>query len=158
MIIVNAAGEQMLAMVRTLMLEYAHEWPGGEIETAAFENELDQLPGAYGPPRGALLLALTETNAPSGCVAIKEESTHACEIKRMYLRPALRGSGGGRCLLRAALGEAVRLGYKQVRLDTLQQMTSARRLYESFGFKLIPAYHSTDDAQLVFYGLTLDSQ
>lgn len=157
MMIVRATDEPRIAMVRGLMSEYAQEWPGGEIETITFRNELDHLPGAYAPPRGALLLALNEGNTPTGCVAIRKISADACELKRMFVAPAWRGSSGGRGLLQAALVEAARLGYKRVRLDTLQQMTSARRLYESVGFQTIQAYRPTDENQTVFYEFNLDN-
>jgi len=55
----------------------------------AFENELAGLPGSYGPPRGKLLLALSD-GVPSGCVALHDLGDEACEMKRMFVPDRFR--------------------------------------------------------------------
>jgi ribosomal protein S18 acetylase RimI-like enzyme len=62
------------------------------------------------------------------------------EIKRLYVRPAWRGSGLGRRLAEAALIEAASRGYAVVRLDSTPAMRAARALYASLGFAPIPPY------------------
>jgi putative acetyltransferase len=104
-----------------------------------FEQELADLPGAYAPPQGALLLARGEDDA-LGCIALRRLDESACEMKRLYVRPAARGTGLGRALIAAALAEATRLGYREITLDTLPQLDAAIALYRSFGFQLIPPY------------------
>ena len=105
-----------------------------------FAQELAALPKMYGPPSGALLLAEIDAT-PAGCVAVRNLDAATCELKRLYVRPTHRGHNLGRLLAEAALDTARALGYQRIRLDTLPEMQPAQRLYESLGFRDIPAYY-----------------
>ena len=105
-----------------------------------FAQELDALPQMYGAPRGTLLLAEIEGSA-AGCAGVRRLDSVICELKRVYVRSAYRGSGLGRLLTETALQAARDLGYSRIRLDTLPQMAPAQRLYESLGFHDIDAYY-----------------
>lgn len=60
------------------------------------------------------------------------------QLKRMYLRPSMRGRGLGRELLGVALDWARAQGKRLVRLDTSERMVAAQRLYEANGFVRVP--------------------
>jgi putative acetyltransferase len=109
-----------------------------------FEAELASLPGEYAPPRGDLLLAYVRGEL-AGCGALRPfadaEDGNACEMKRLYVRPAFRGIGLGRILAKALFDEARRVGYSTMLLDTLDDMEAARELYASLGFVEIPPYY-----------------
>jgi len=104
-----------------------------------FEAELRELPGAYAPPRGRLLIA-TYNGEPVGCVALRSVDASRCEMKRLYVRPHARGLGIGKRLVSQILDEARIIGYEEILLDTLPAMTEAQRMYERFGFVDIAAY------------------
>lgn len=114
-----------------------------------FDEELANLPGDYAEPRGALLLAHVE-GAVAGCCALRpcdsSDYANAAEMKRLYVRQAYRGLGLGRQLTEAILDAAHKAGYACVLLDTLDDMESARALYEDLGFEEIPPYYHNPHA------------
>jgi putative acetyltransferase len=109
-----------------------------------FAAELSLLPGEYAAPQGQLLLAVVDGQV-AGCGAVRpfpdSDYANACEMKRLYVRPAFRRFGLGRTLAQALLDEAQRAGYSVVLLDTLDDMEAARSLYASLGFEEIPPYY-----------------
>jgi ribosomal protein S18 acetylase RimI-like enzyme len=127
-----------IPVAHALLEEYAGSL-GVDLCFQDFHRELAGLPGEYAPPRGAFLLA-THEGAIAGCVALRPLAGDGCEMKRLFVRPAFRGLGLGRSLARAILGEARRLGYRWIRLDTLPSMTEAIALYRALGFREIAPY------------------
>jgi ribosomal protein S18 acetylase RimI-like enzyme len=135
--------------VRTLFREYAASL--GEVgDFPGFEHELAALPGGY----DAILLARAGGEVV-GCVAVRPLGEGACEMKRLYLRPAARGSGAGRALAVASIERARSLGYEAMRLDTAPWMTAAVALYRSLGFVEIERYNDNPVADLHFMELRL---
>jgi GNAT superfamily N-acetyltransferase len=131
--------EAEMGAVRSLFQEYAASL-GFNLCFQNFEQELAGLPGLYAPPSGCLLLAMVG-GEPAGCVAMKKLADGMCEMKRLYVRSSTRGTGLGRSLAERIIGEARRLGYKAMRLDTVPSvMGSAVALYRSLGFREIPPY------------------
>jgi putative acetyltransferase len=118
--------------VRALLRAYAASLPF-ELDFQDFDRELAELPGAYAPPRGALLVARIEGVA-MGCVALRPLTDDTCEMKRLFVLPAARGTGLGRHLAAAIVSEARRLGYARMRLDTTPGMETAQALYGELGF------------------------
>lgn len=126
-------------------------------DLAAFEQELANLPGKYGAPRGSLLIAY-DGATPVGCVAMRDLGDGVCEMKRMYVPEAGRGRGVGALLCAQIIADARAAGYRLMRLDTSKRQTDAMRLYERAGFSRIPPYYPlADDVRdwLVFFELAL---
>ncbi len=109
-----------------------------------FEEELAALPGPYAPPDGLMLLALVD-GAVAGSGAFRPlpdaDYPNACEMKRLYVRPAFRRFGLGRLLAQNLMDRATEAGYSSMLLDTLDDMEAARGLYESLGFVEVPPFY-----------------
>jgi putative acetyltransferase len=138
-LISQAESDSEIAQVRELFMEYA-ESLGFSLCFQNFDRELAELPGEYAPPGGRLLLARYGAE-PAGCVALRSLEPGICEMKRLYIRPQFRGRGLGKMLANTSISEAKKIGYKTLRLDTVEpKMKSAVALYRALGFREIAPY------------------
>ncbi len=139
-----AAGAGDMATLRALFLEY-QDWLQIDLCFQDFEAELASLPGGYAPPAGGLWLAYVNGEL-AGCIGFRPHdgpraNGGACEMKRLWLRPAYRGLRLGRRLAVTCIEAARAAGYRRICLDTLSFMDAARALYAELGFHEIPAYY-----------------
>jgi ribosomal protein S18 acetylase RimI-like enzyme len=126
-------------------------------DEAAYDREMEGLPGAYAPPDGALYLCW-DTGLAIGCVGLKRIDGRSCEMKRMFVAPMARGRGAGRALVDAVLASAREAGYAEMYLDTSIRQTEAIALYRDLGFERVDPYYDVPDEMtgwLVFFRLAL---
>jgi GNAT superfamily N-acetyltransferase len=142
-----------LISAAALLRAYAKSLPV-DLAPQGFSQELDSLPGPYAPPQGTLLLAKRGDHV-LGCIALKPLAPpRVAEIKRLFVRPQVRGKGVGKALVEAVIAVAQALGYGEIKLDTLPQMEGAIALYKSNGFVPIPPYGSHPYPGLICLGKT----
>ena len=137
--IAEATSAEDFTAGRILIEEYAATL-GVDLCFQNFSEEIANLAIIYGPPRGCLLFARNNKEL-AGCVAVRNQTTTVCEMKRLYVRPRYRGMGLGRLLAVSAIGRAQQLGYSRIVLDTLPNMTEAHSLYKSLGFREVEGYY-----------------
>lgn len=155
--IIQAETAEHISTARELIVEYA-TWLEFNLCFQGFEDEMWSLPGKYAPPAGRLLLALWD-GRPAGVIALRAlEDPGLCEMKRLYVRPEFRGYGIGRILAERAIGEAAKLGYTRMRLDTIPgKMDHAIEMYRELGFAETVPYYNTPVGHTLFMELALDS-
>jgi putative acetyltransferase len=119
-----------------------------------FHHERRALEQEYRPPDGCLLIAQHDTTFV-GCGAIRRLTASACEMKRLYVVPAMQGRRVGRSIAEALISRARAIGYSSMLLDTLPSMETAQRLYMSLGFVQVDAYRHNPIAGASFWKLAL---
>ncbi|OTG88176.1 MarR family transcriptional regulator [Acinetobacter sp. ANC 4558] len=60
-----------------------------------------------------------------------------CELQKLYIESSLTGLGIGRKLINLAINKAIEYGYQYCYLESLNELSAAVDLYQSFGFKLL---------------------
>jgi len=93
----------------------------------------------FAVPRSVFLEARLR-GEPVGCGAIRSLSTETGEIKRMYVTPQARGKGVARKILAELEEYARQFDYHTLCLETGTRQPEAQALYESIGFRRIPAF------------------
>jgi ribosomal protein S18 acetylase RimI-like enzyme len=135
-----------LEVVRTLFREYAESLEEHKPYLVGFDEEVAALPDGY----DVILIG-----DYAGCVALRRLNERACEMKRLYVRAAARGTGAGRALVLELIEHARARGYAVMRLDTLPSMAEAASLYRSLGFVETERYNDNPAPGVRFMELRL---
>jgi GNAT superfamily N-acetyltransferase len=151
----HASGTRDVALARALFEEYA-AWLAVDLCFQGFAQELATLPGAYAPPHGRLLLAGPPDDAYA-CIALRPLAEGVGEVKRLFAQPRARGQGWGRRLVDAVIAEARAIGYRELKLDTLERMGEARALYAAVGFRACAPYYHNPLGDTIYMTLELAS-
>ena len=151
-ILVHTDDEYKIASM--LFEEYA-AWLNIDLGFQHFEEELKNLRKMYSHPNGGIILSKAEIFF-TGSIALRKIDNETAELKRMYVKPAFQQKGIGSGLLNEAIVLAKKLGYKKIRLDTLNNMTPAIELYKRNGFYEIPAYYYNPEKTAVYFEKLID--
>jgi GNAT superfamily N-acetyltransferase len=125
---------------------------GCDVGFQGFQNEWSDLPGKdVFEKRGGVFVAVS--NDPSldlndlahskhvvGCIAIRPLNDKCGEVKRMFIRKSHRRNGIGKLLAETIVQHAWELEYEEIKLDSLERLTGAVKLYEAMGFQRIDPY------------------
>ena len=114
-----------------------------------FDEELNIINSMYGSPTGCLLLVY-DNELPVACAAYRKIGEDICELKRMYIKPDYRRKGIGQEIMNILCTRSKLNGYRLMRLDTLDTMTPAIKLYSNNGFYTIEAYYHNPNEGVVY--------
>jgi len=141
---------------KELILEYAGSL-GFDLCFQNFDMEIKNLCEIYSHPEGGLIIAYADGMA-IGVVGIRKFESDVCELKRMYVKNQYRGKGIGKELLDSAVNLARLLSYSTVKLDTLDSMKAAIKLYIERGFRNTLPYRHNPDESVRFFELKLNDR
>ena len=127
----NAAVERV---IRSCLREFGADHEG----TAWADPDLGRFSEVYSAADSAYWVAEDGDGRIVGGAGIGplEGAPGLCELQKMYCLPEARGTGLGGELLARALGFAAGR-YSRCYIETLENMTAARRFYEKHGFRRI---------------------
>lgn len=134
--------------VKELFTEYTQMLVEGEprfreyLDIQNFDDELKHLEKKYGMPAGRLYLLWVDDEL-AGCVGLRKMDKARCELKRLYIKPRFRGQQLGEMLLERIMGDARRIGYSYMYLDTLPFLKTALKMYKKYGFEEIEQYNDS---------------
>ena len=125
------------AIIRGVMPEFGATGDGFAIN----DPEVDWMSRAYAAPRSAYFVVERDgaVFGGAGVAPLERGDGDTCELRKMYMLPAMRGIGAGTALMQACLASAEAFGFRRVYLETLRGMDAAMRLYERSGFHRIGA-------------------
>jgi GNAT superfamily N-acetyltransferase len=140
-------------IARALLKDAAHEvrplYPGAAAAPA---------PGNAPLAAREVYVAAFEAEVPLGCGALRALDEATAELARVYVRGDVRRRGIGRRLIAHLIGQAQRLGYRCVRVETGDRQAAAMALYQHCGFRRIaPFGEYAHDPTSVCYELELTS-
>lgn len=144
----RANTEEEYTYAAILFKEYA-AWLNIDLSFQNFDDELMEIKTMYGLPDGGIILCKTEDEF-IGCVGIRKIDSKTAELKRMFIKQAWQKQAIGKVMLEKAIELARTLKYTTIRLDTLNYMTAAIKLYKKCGFYEITAYYHNPNKTAVY--------
>ena len=142
-----------LEEVKNIFIEYS-DFLQVDLCFQDFEKELKTLHEVYLPPKGCIILA-KQNDKTVGCIALKPIGNGVCEMKRLYVRPEVRGEGLGRKLVEELIRFAQKSSYQSMKLDTVSKLKEAIHLYRSIGFNETTPYVYNPLADVLYFELKL---
>lgn len=129
--------KELAAIVRDTLSEFGAAKPG----TVFFDPTTDALFELFRTPKSVYYVAEKEGKILGGGGIFPTEGLpeETCELVKMYLLPEARGIGLGRALIEKCLETAREFGFKQIYLETLDELHLALKIYARFGFEYLKA-------------------
>lgn len=155
-----ADGLDDIEQIRALFSEYTQMLLDADPEiaeclsTQSFDAELEHPEDKYGAPNGKLYIAYCGGEAV-GCAGLCRFSETECELKRLFVRPELRGRKLGEMLVRRIIDDAREMGFSRILLDTFEFLEAAVGLYEKYGFEMTERYNDNPLPSAIYMKLEL---
>jgi GNAT superfamily N-acetyltransferase len=152
--VVSVESEEALALLRDYYIDvsdryYQHHFGRDSTPTEIEEGLAESPSDSLAPPTGVFLVGRYD-GIPAACAGLMLLDVHTVELKRLFVRHARRGTGGGARLLAAAEEAARGLGAARIVLNTRLDLVEARALYRGHGYAEIPALRTEKHAELWF--------
>lgn len=131
---IREARSEDLPAIRSVVTDVRAEF-GFPNDSADLDADLTDIEASYSFAGGYFGVLVDEEDRIWGTVALFRVDDEACELRKMYFRPEVRGKGWGRFAMDHVLEVARSLSCRRMELETASILTAARTLYERYGFK-----------------------
>jgi len=137
----DVTSELALALITELNAELLELYP--EEGATHFRLAPEEVSGSC----GAFFVAFV-AGKPVGCGAVRRLDAETAEIKRMYVKPDVRGRGIAARILDELVSHARHLRVSRIVLETGERQPEALALYGRAGFVRIPLFGEYVDSPL----------
>ena len=123
---------------------YNSKWGFGRTFEAKIATTLSGFICDFDRDRDGLWTACIDDRV-EGSIAVdgREHDTEGAQLRWFFLSPEFRGQGIGDSLIGHAMDFCKQKKYSRVYLWTFEGLTSARRLYEKYGFRLVEQHEGS---------------
>ena len=133
----NSDNATLARIIRDTLAEFGANHPG----TVYFDKATDHLWELFQNERSAYFVAVFNGVIVGGggifpTVGLPEDT---CELVKMYLLPEARGIGLGKSIIELCLEKARELGFRNIYLESMPELSRALKIYEKFGFTYLCA-------------------
>jgi len=120
------------------MAYYGSEWGFGIAFETKVAGELSEFLSRYNPEKDLFLAAYRPNGECIGSITLDCQSSeeHGAHLRWFIVKQNIAGNGVGRLLMTKAIDHCNTHGFNRSYLTTFDGLHSARKLYESFGYKL----------------------
>lgn len=129
--------KELADLIRRVFREFKIDRPG----TVYFDPTTDDLFSLFRARGSVYWIADANGTIAGGCgIYPTPDLPEGCaELVKLYLLPQWRERGIGRALMEKCFESAKQLGYKQIYLESLPELSKAVSMYIKAGFRNIPA-------------------
>ncbi|MEJ5994691.1 GNAT family N-acetyltransferase [Pedobacter sp. Du54] len=119
-------------LIKAVLTEFKANKPG----TAYFDESTDHLATVFENPNSAYWVVEEGGRVIGGGGIFPTEGlpSGTCELVKLYLYPEARGKGLGKALIDKCFEKALDLGYENIYLESMPELSKAVSMYEKMGF------------------------
>lgn len=123
------------SIIRSVLAEFKANKPG----TVYFDPTTDDLYNLFAGKNAAYYIATVNHKivGGSGIYPTPGLPDNCCELVKIYLLPEVRSMGVGKKLMLHCIQKAKELGYSQMYLETMPELSMAVGMYKKYGFSYL---------------------
>lgn len=125
----------------TIIRDTLTEFKANKLGTVYYDDTTDNLFEVFKADQSIYFVAEYdgEIVGGGGIYPTANLSAGTCELVKLYLSAKARGKGVGKILMHKCIDAAKEMGYRNIYLETMPELTIAIPMYQKFGFSFLSA-------------------
>ena len=122
-------------VIRSTLKEFGANKPG----TVYYDESTDHLSAVFTEKGSCYFVVIADGVLVGGAGIFPTENLplQTCELVKIYLAPVARGKGIGKMLMQHCEETAIKMGYKNIYLETMPELRIAVPMYEKMGYQYL---------------------